>query len=355
MDGMFNRAQRVRRRARCGWSAFELAVVVFVLGDLLLLLAPWLESSSESARATSCAENLRRLGGGAIEHASVHRFFPSSGWGFAWLGDPDRGFGAKQPGGWMYSILPFIGQSDLWRLGAGIDFDRAPAKKESAFIRQITTPIAMFYCPARRETGLYPYKGKKIPGNLTLLDLQSGVVKSDYAINVGAVDNGQKPFNQFGDGPTSYGIGDGKGYKWPDTSMLNGISFLRSEIRPDEVTDGLDQSYLIGEKYLDPRHYTNGRDRGDSEAAMCGFDVGTSRVGGGAEYLPRQDASGSLSISIWGSAHADGVHFVFCDGSVHTISYQIDPETHRRLANRHDGEKIDHGDLQKLFGEANSD
>ncbi len=32
-----------------------------------------------------------------------------------------------------------------------------------------------------------------------------------------------------------------------------------------------------------------------------------------------------------------------CDGSVQTISYDIDPQTHRYLANRFDGEVIDKG------------
>ncbi len=155
MNALLNRGRSARRNRRGGWSVFELTVVVFVIGDLLLLFAPWVEFSSDSARATRCAQNLKQLGEAAIKHASSNRFFPSGGWGLAWLGDPDRGFGVKQPGGWMYSILPHMDQRNLWQLGSGIDFDKAPAQKEHAFIQQITTPVEMFYCPARRETGLY--------------------------------------------------------------------------------------------------------------------------------------------------------------------------------------------------------
>ncbi len=43
----------------------------------------------------------------------------------------------------------------------------------------------------------------------------------------------------------------------------------------------------------------------------------------------------------FGSAHASACNFVFCDGSVRSISYAVDLTIYRRLGNRKDGEPID--------------
>lgn len=51
----------------------------------------------------------------------------------------------------------------------------------------------------------------------------------------------------------------------------------------------------------------------------------------------RVPPGGSLS----GGPHPGVCVFVFCDGSVRDISYSIEPEVHRRLGNRQDGEIVD--------------
>ena len=50
-----------------------------------------------------------------------------------------------------------------------------------------------------------------------------------------------------------------------------------------------------------------------------------------------------MGMVFWGfgSAHPGGINFVFCDGSVQSISYEIDRELYVALGNKSDGLMID--------------
>ena len=127
-----------------------------------------------------------------------------------------------------------------------------------------------------------------------------------------------------------------------------GVSFCGSQVRPRDVTDGLSNTYLLGEKYLTPDYYYSGVDGGDNEWATMGNDFDILRFadtwggwGQGASEFVFPDRPGWADDLGFGGAHLAGLNMAFCDGSVRMINYSIDQLTHRHLANRKDGQAID--------------
>lgn len=116
-----------------------------------------------------------------------------------------------------------------------------------------------------------------------------------------------------------------------------GLVFQRSSVRLCELLDGATNTYLVGEKYMNPDGYTTGDGLGDMESVYHGANDDTSRVTWPPDGPPRQDSRSTSSRSLFGSAHPGGCNFAMADGSVRTVAYTIDVETHRRLGNLCDG------------------
>ena len=113
-----------------GFTLVELLVVITIIGILIALLLPAVQSAREAARRTQCSNNLKQLALACLVHESTHGFFPTGGWGWHWVGDPDMGFDLKQPGGWIYNILPYIEQGALHDLGLEVT-DTATKKRKT--------------------------------------------------------------------------------------------------------------------------------------------------------------------------------------------------------------------------------
>ena len=316
----------------------ELLVVITIIGILISLLMPAVQSAREAARSVQCQNNLKQMGLAALNHESQNRFLPTGGWGWDWIGDPNQGYGLNQPGGWLYNILPFCDQENLYNQGVGMP--SGSSQQQAALVVQVTTPVAFFNCPTRRQAILYT---NVIGGFINCPNNVSNVMRSDYAANCGDANN-----DQYFGGPGSISAGDSgtiANGAWHNTVTdgLTGISYERSQVKMANITDGTSNTYMFGEKYLIPDDYFNGEDGSDNECSMVGYDNDLYRCGpSGTVPAVLQDTPGLSDQMRFGSAHPNGVKFVFCDGSVHNISFYIDSLTHSRLCNRQDGQPVDY-------------
>jgi len=326
---------------RRGFTLVELLVVIAIIGILVSILLPAIGAAREAARRTQCIDNLKNIGLAFINHENVHKHFPTGGWGWEWTGDPDRGYGARQPGGWLYNILPYMEDNALHDLGKGLVEGSQP--KKNAASQVIRTPLAWATCPSRRTVELFPCQFTNLCVNCGTG--MNRVARSDYSANCGGQAHGK---NEFSAGPSSYT--GANNFSWRNTRCPGGgdaqcgISFERSEVRLKDCPDGLSHIYLVGERYLNHLQYGTGQDQADNEFMYVGFDNDMFKT---AFASPASDGQVLNSSGVpqpdpdrWGSSHAQAFHMVFGDGSVHRIPYEISLDVHKRLAHRKDRQPV---------------
>jgi prepilin-type N-terminal cleavage/methylation domain-containing protein len=369
-----------------GFTLVELLVVITIIGVLIALLLPAVQAAREAARQTQCINNMKQLALGCLTHEQNTGKFPAGGWGYLWTGDPDRGTDWRQPGGWIYNVMPFIEQQGLHDLGVGLgdgpnDFNTTTKKNWN--YQRMTTPIAMLHCPSRRKPVLYPLTSGGAGGsNFANCDRPPAVVRTDYAGNLGSqytICNYHPTNTHLIGGEPSWGVGGPPNVSamedYPSrkqtagafaaignvAAVSTGIFFFASTVKMQEVTDGASNTFLLGEKYVGPDWYDTGVDPGDNEDAYMGDNQDITRCTCAMyrpEYLPTRDPRQICTWGYWiginrdtpgwaatskgfGSCHANGCGMAFCDGRVDIVNYRVEFIVELFLSCRNDGRAID--------------
>ncbi len=363
-----------KSRGISGFTLVELLVVIAIIGVLVALLLPAVQAAREAARRNSCKNQLKQFALGCINHESSLGHFPSGGWGGTWLGDADRGSGAKQPGSWIYSILPFTEQQALHDLSSDGQPGVMTPQQRNGAERMLSEPFPGIYCPSRNAT-LSPITGNPRIYNTVspLIVLQVGdlVPVPDYVANCGDRGmhqqiNGSGPpnmpalanFTAWNNTETGQLLGGSASFViprpveyWanpgdPEPQLINGVIFSRSEITFRHISDGSSNTYLLGEKWqlvegsepgIDSSVHSWADGASDDSLRTAAESPRQNSVETVASFEAQKNFANAASLNYrFGSPHASGLHMAFCDGHVETIAYDVDIFVHQTQANRQD-------------------
>jgi prepilin-type N-terminal cleavage/methylation domain-containing protein len=324
-----------------GFTLIELLAVIAIIGVLVALLLPAVQSAREAAHRISCANNLKQLGLAALSFESTHQVFPP---GFLGSTDP-KDFGAysssEGPHQWtgvLVYLLPYLEAQPVYdrltlTLNIGVDtHDKNYWTDQNAWTAAQTS-IGGLLCPAVPSTR----------PDVEILDQIYGQPHGHKYTLYGA---GWDP--AVGLGLTHYqavaGIFGKVGEEYSVNGLVNdehmvGVFTTRSKISAGRIADGMSKILMFGEApgTINAGGYADG---------IAWIGTATLPTLFGLDPADQDDSpSGARYQTHWGyfgSVHlGDVVPFVYGDGSVHALAKNVDWTVLGALSTIDGGETVD--------------
>jgi prepilin-type N-terminal cleavage/methylation domain-containing protein/prepilin-type processing-associated H-X9-DG protein len=306
-------------RRRLAFTLIELLVVIAIIAILIGLLLPAVQKVRQAAARTSCSNNLKQIGLAAHNYHGVYQRFPpginlpisnASGAVFPTntlytsgkIGNPPD---ANKFYSWCEAVLPYM---DMDALNKQIDY----TQREYANTTTLSSPgaqiVKSFICPS---------------DPLDTLVIQ---------------------YQQYYFGMNSYGANGGSRSWYVDSMTNDGVYWINSQVTATSIPAGTSNILAFGERYhKDPAYtaiatiggwawanYDAPQDYIFSAAVPVNFQLAPGTQTGSPSY-PEDDR-----LCAYGSGHANGANFAFCDGSVRflTLTANNDLLTLQRISQR---------------------
>jgi prepilin-type N-terminal cleavage/methylation domain-containing protein len=307
-----SRLKPIRRRfCFSGFTLVELLVVIAVIGVLVALMLPAIQSTREAARKTQCANNLKQIGLGMHNYMVHHEAFPPGYISFV-LADHDDG----GPGwGWAALIMPFLEEGTL---SDQINLNE-PIRNDASKVARLTS-LPLFICPS--DDLFEPIID--IPSK-TSTRIICQMAASSYVASAGTIR------------PTCKLCRD----------RFDGVFGRNRAIKPKELQDGLTKTLAAGERAsrwsrpalvgVVPNSKILDNQKPGLYAAGPAYVLGTTfnegfNIESGLDEMDH-GTIGTFAES-YGSNHPGGAFFLFCDAAVHFVWDDADPEIMNALSTR---------------------
>jgi len=317
---------------RRGFTLVELLVVITIIGILIALLLPAVQSARESARRAQCSNNLKQIGLAILNYAQNEGTLPPGA-----IHTGNRASNAQYHyTNWGIAILPYLELENLF-----MQYDQSVYNTHANNLPVLRTPLKIMNCPTDNRAGrlLVPTQRQETA--------PQGIATGSYKGNMGVrwtSDNGFFDYpNYFGHagrtpdrrGPL-YALGDWNGRK---------TRFGTCQVA--HIRDGTSNTFLVGEYHTIDSEFLRATSTAFWGSTHSFHNLGCPQP---ESYHRIPDYDRCMQINgnrhwrcdrSFASLHAHNqINFVMCDGAVRSISPDINGGLYQKLATIDGGEVV---------------
>ena len=319
-----NKEDASNGRFHTGFTLVELLVVITIIGILISLLLPAVQSAREAARRLQCSNHLKQLALALHNYHVAQRQFPIGQFVYIDAHAPDGWLRQS----WFYAVLPFMEQqalADTYQQHIGSSSRTGSFSYTNMPDKAVVVPG--FMCPS---DGANP----KVHNGSSTSNQQG--FHGNYVLN-----GGSTFFNEGGN---------------TNSANLNGLFQVLSGVRIEDIRDGASNTLLASELILVPDgtvgtgqedirgRYHNVRHAGALFSTR--YPPNTSEPDrhnyciNNIKQAPCTYTGTDVIVSAR-SYHSGGVNTALADGSVRFVSNSIDATLFQKLGTRAGNEVVE--------------